>query len=148
MAQAVGVSVRGREWLARFRERGPAALQNRSSAPRRVSARLPQRSLVLIAWLRRRPQLTGVAIARKPGLPLSTVARWLTRAGGGRLAALDPAARAALPARPARRIHPSRHQEARAFRAARPSRHHQLKPDGRRHRATGTCKGCRNRGTG
>ncbi|WP_178390842.1 leucine zipper domain-containing protein [Rhodovulum sulfidophilum] len=41
MAQAFGVSVRGRKWRARLRERGPAALQNRSSAPHRVSARLP-----------------------------------------------------------------------------------------------------------
>ncbi|WP_256715002.1 leucine zipper domain-containing protein [Rhodovulum sulfidophilum] len=71
VAQAFGVSVRGRKWLARFREGQPAALQNRSSAPCRVSAPLPQRSLVLIAWLR----LTGAAIARKLGLPRSTVAR-------------------------------------------------------------------------
>ncbi|OLS50987.1 leucine zipper domain-containing protein [Rhodovulum sulfidophilum] len=41
VAQAFGVPVcTGRKWLARFRERGPAALQSRSSAPCRVSARL------------------------------------------------------------------------------------------------------------
>ena len=87
VAQAFGVSVRTvRKWLARFREGGPAALQNRSSAPRTVSARLPQRVLVLIAWLRGRLRLTGATIARKLDLPRSTVARGLTR----RLAALDP----------------------------------------------------------
>lgn len=46
------------------------------------------------------------------------------------------------------RTHPSRHHEARAFQAARPSKRHRFKPDGRRHRVTSTRKGCRNRGAG
>jgi len=137
VAAAFGVSVRTvRKWVARFRSGGRAGLSNRASAPSRVAGRLADRVVAVIVWLRRRLRLTGAAIAAKLGLPRSTVARWLTRAGLGRLSRLDPP-------EPVRR-----YQRERAGELV----HLDIKKLGRferpGHRVTGTRKGCRNRGAG
>ena len=81
-------------------------------------------------------RLTGAEIAVKLGLARSTVARWLARAGMGRLARIDPPG-------PVRR-----YQRARAGELI----HLDIKKLGRfdrpGHRVTGTRRGCRNRGAG
>lgn len=137
VAAAFGVSVRTvRKWVARFRAGGRAALSNRASAPARVAGRLPDRLVALIVHLRRRLRLTGAEIARKLGLARSTVARWLGRAGLGRLARLDPP------------------EPVRRYQRERPGEliHLDIKKLGRfdrpGHRVTGTRTGCRNRGAG
>jgi transposase InsO family protein len=137
VAEAFGVSIRTvRKWLARFRAGGQAALCNRASAPARVAGRLPDRLVALARHLRCSLRLTGAEIARKLGLARSTVARWLARAGMGRLAALDPP------------------QPVRRYQRARPGEliHLDIKKLGRfdrpGHRVTGTRTGCRNRGAG
>jgi transposase InsO family protein len=76
-AQAVGVSVRtGWRWLRRFRDGGRAALHDRRSTPHR------------------RPRQTSRArvaqIARRLGMPRSTVAAVLRRMGLQRLSRLEP----------------------------------------------------------
>lgn len=84
IAEAAGVSARTvYKWLAR-----PSA-QNRPSRARRVANRLNDSAIARIADLRRR-RLTGAAIARRLGLPRSTVADWLRRLGMNRLAPLSP----------------------------------------------------------
>ena len=137
VAAAFGVSLRTvRKWLARFRAGGQAALSNRASAPARVAGRLPDRLVALALHLRRSLRLTGAEIARKLGLARSTVARWLARAGMGRLAWLDPP------------------EPLRRYQRARPGEliHLDIKKLGRfdrpGHRVTGTRRGCRNRGAG
>ena len=137
VARAFGVSVRTvRKWVARFKAGGRAALSNRASAPAGRAHRLPDRSVAVIAWMRRRLRLTGAQIAGKLGLPRSTVARWLMRIGLGRLAQLDPPG-------PARRYQRDRPGEL---------IHLDIKKLGRfdrpGHRITGTRTGCRNRGAG
>ena len=137
VAAAFGVSLRTvRKWLARFRAGGQAALSKRASAPARVARRLPDRLVALALHLRRSLRLTGAEIARKLGLARSTVARWLARAGMGRLARLDPP------------------EPVRRYQRARPGEliHLDIKKLGRfdrpGHRVTGTRRGCRNRGAG
>ena len=89
-ARAAGVSTRTAfKWLARFRAGGERMLHDRSSAPARRPRRTPQETVALIEDLRRR-RLSGPAIARRLGLPRSTVGAVLRRIGLGRLAALDP----------------------------------------------------------
>lgn len=137
VAAAFGVSLRTvRKWLARFRAGGGAALSNRSSAPARLAHRLPDRLVALTLHLRRSLRLTGTEIARKLGLARSTVARWLARAGMGRLTRLDPP------------------EPVRRYQRVRPGEliHLDIKKLGRfdrpGHRVTGTRAGCRNRGAG
>lgn len=137
VAAAFGVSVRTvRKWVARFKAGGRAALSNRASAPARRPSRLPDRVVAVIVWMRRRLRLTASAIAAKLGLPRSTVARWLTRAGLGRRAQLDPP------------------EPVRRYQRERPGEllHLDIKKLGRfdrpGHRVTGTRRGCRNRGAG
>ncbi len=90
-AQAAGVSVRtAYKWLKRFREEGSAGLQDRSSRPHRCPhATSPEQVARLIE--QRRARATYRQIHHTLGLGLSTVARWLQRAGLNRLAALEPA---------------------------------------------------------
>lgn len=89
-AAAAGVSERtAYKWLARHRSGGTAALQDRSSAPRRSARQLAPAVVAEIERLRRL-RLTGPAIARSLGVPRSTVGLVLRRLGLGRLAALDP----------------------------------------------------------
>lgn len=137
VAEAFGVSVRTvRKWVARFKAGGRAALSNRASAPIRRPRRLPDRVVAVIVWMRRRLRLTASAIAASLGLPRSTVARWLTRVGLGRLAQLDPP------------------EPVRRYQRERPGEllHLDIKKLGRfdrpGHRVTGTRRGCRNRGAG
>jgi transposase InsO family protein len=137
VAAAFAVSVRTvRKWLARFRAGGRAALTNRASAPARVAGRLADATVALIVHLRRALRMTGAAIAATLGLARSTVARWLRRAGLGRLAQIDPPA-------PVRRYQRERPGEL---------IHLDIKKLGRfdqpGHRVTGRRCGCRNRGAG
>lgn len=89
-ATAAGVSERtAYKWLARFRAGGERMLHDRSSAPARPHRRLPAQTVAAIER-RRRERLTGPAIARRLGLPRSTVGAVLRRLGLGRLDALDP----------------------------------------------------------
>ena len=121
-----------RKWLARFRAGGGAALVHPASAPARVARRLPDRLVALALHLRRDLRLTGAAIAAKLGLARSTVARWPTQAGLGRLARLDPP------------------EPVRRYQRARPGALIQLDSktlggfDQPGHRVTGTRAGCRN----
>ncbi|BAQ67421.1 putative insertion sequence transposase protein [Rhodovulum sulfidophilum] len=91
VAQAFGVSVRTvRKWLARFREGGPAALQNRSSSPRRVSA-------PVVKPCRATGPASSCAVGARPGRFLCGVA-WTRRVS----AAAASARRAARNPRPCR----------------------------------------------
>lgn len=137
VADAFGVSIRTvRKWVARHRAGGRAALANGASAPARVANRLPDRCVAVIAWLRRTLRLTAAQIAARLKLSRSTVARWLMRAGLGRLAQLDPP------------------EPVRRYQRERPGEliHLDIKKLGRfdrpGHRVTGTRAGCRNRGAG
>jgi transposase InsO family protein len=94
-AMAAGVSERtARKWLARHRAEGPGGLLDRSSAPRTVANRTDERTISVIAALRR-VRFTGPEIAELLGRPLSTVSGILTRIGLGRLGrlGLEPARR-------------------------------------------------------
>jgi transposase InsO family protein len=89
-AEAAGVSERtAAKWLARWRSEGPAGLEDRSSAPRRVPSRLPADRLEAIEALRRL-RMTAAEIAEVLGVALSTVSRWLRRIGLGRRSRLEP----------------------------------------------------------
>jgi transposase InsO family protein len=94
-AMAAGVSERtARKWLARHRAEGSGGLVDRSSAPRTVANRTDERTISVIAALRR-VRFTGPEIAELLGRPLSTVSGILTRIGMGRLGrlGLEPARR-------------------------------------------------------
>lgn len=89
-AEAAGVSERTAfKWLARYRSEGQRGLIDRSSRPRRSPAMIPADWRDLILKLRR-SRKTGPAIAEELGMPRSTVARVLQRAGLQRLALLEP----------------------------------------------------------
>jgi len=84
-AQAYGISTRtAYKWLARYRAGGTAGLVDRPSAPHRIPHRTrPRRVLEIVAL--RAQRLPGHVIARRVGIPRSTVSRVLRRAGLGRL---------------------------------------------------------------
>jgi transposase InsO family protein len=89
VAADFGVSERTvRKWLARWRAGGKPALNDRSSAPAR-QRQLPLAITTEIERLRRQ-RLSGPQIARRLGLPRSTVGGILRRRGLGRLGALEP----------------------------------------------------------
>jgi transposase InsO family protein len=89
-AEAAGISERSaRKWLGRWRAEGPAGLEDRSSAPRRLPSRLPADRLEAVEALRRL-RMTAAEIAEVLGMALSTVSRWLRRIGLGRRGALSP----------------------------------------------------------
>jgi transposase InsO family protein len=89
-AAAAGVSTRtAAKWLARWRAEGEAGLADRSSAPRRIPHRTPERRRRLVVALRRL-RLTAAEIAQTLAMPLSTVCALLMRAGLGRLSRLQP----------------------------------------------------------
>jgi transposase InsO family protein len=89
-ARAAGISARtASKWLARFRAGGEAMLHDRSSAPVRKPRATPAETVRRIEALRRE-RLSGPAIARRLGLPRSTVGALLRRLGLGRLSALEP----------------------------------------------------------
>ena len=90
-AQAMGVSARtAYKWLARYRAQGQPGLYEGSSRPARCPHRLPEAIRQRIVALRRERRIYR-AISAEVGVPVTTVARVLQRAGLNRLAALDPA---------------------------------------------------------
>lgn len=89
-AQAAGVSVRTvYRWCRRYREEGPTGLADRPCRPRHVPHRtsLGRERQIEKLRLRRR---TAHQIARRLGLPRSTVAAVLKRRGLERLSKLTP----------------------------------------------------------
>jgi transposase InsO family protein len=89
-AEAAGISERSaRKWLGRWRAAGEVGLIDRSSAPRRVPHRTPERVVKAIAALRRL-RMTAAEIAEALGLALSTVSLWLKRVGLGKRSRLEP----------------------------------------------------------
>ena len=94
-AQAAGISERtARKWRDRWRAEGSAGLLDRSSAPNTVANRTDERTIQVIAALRR-IRFTGPEIADLLGRPLSTVSGILQRIGMGKLGRLgmEPAQR-------------------------------------------------------
>lgn len=89
-AEAAGISQRSAyKWLARYRSEGATGLLDRSSRPQRSPFQIPSDWRDLILKLRR-SRKTGPEIADKLGIPRSTVARILRRAGLHRLKLLEP----------------------------------------------------------
>jgi transposase InsO family protein len=89
VAAAQGVDARTvGKWRDRFHAEGAAGLEDRSSRPHSSPCRLDGRAEAEIDALRRQ-RLTGPAIARRLGRPISTVGKVLRRLGLGRLEALD-----------------------------------------------------------
>ena len=89
-AEAAGISERSaRKWLARWRNEGEAGLLDRSSAPKRIPHRTPERVVKAIC-ARRRLRMTAAEIAEALVLALSTVSLWLQRRGLGKRSALAP----------------------------------------------------------
>ena len=78
-----------RKWRDRHAAEGLAGLVDRSSRPQRSPSRLSEETSAAILALRRQ-RLTGPAIARRLGRPVSTVGLVLHRGGLGRLSMLDP----------------------------------------------------------
>jgi transposase InsO family protein len=102
VAEAHGVTLRTvRKWQTRFRDAGLAGLADRTSRPQRSPTRLSAEDEAAIIGLRRQ-RMTGPAIARQLGRPVSTVGVVLRRHGLGRLDALD----AKPPIRRYQREHP------------------------------------------
>jgi transposase InsO family protein len=89
-AVAAGISKRrAHEWLRRYRAGGEIALDDRSSTPARYRDRTISERDAEIERLRRQ-RLTGDRIARRLGLPRSTVGAVLRRLGLGHLERLNP----------------------------------------------------------
>ena len=89
-AAVAGISQRqGYRWLARYRSGGAAVLGDRSSAPGCCQHRIGAERISEITELRRQ-RLSGPAIARQLGMPVSTVGAILRRIGLGKLTTLDP----------------------------------------------------------
>jgi transposase InsO family protein len=87
-AEAAGVSgPTARKWVRRFA--AGEALEDRSSAPRRIPHRTP-RPLVEAIEALRRLRMTAAEIAEVLGMPLSTVSVWLKRIGLGKRSRLEP----------------------------------------------------------
>jgi transposase InsO family protein len=94
-AEAAGVSDRTcSKWVARYRAEGEPGLLDRSSAPRRVANRTDDRTVQLLAALRRL-RFTAPELAELFDIPVSTVSAVLKRIGMGRLGrlGLEPAQR-------------------------------------------------------
>lgn len=90
VAAALGVSVRTvRKWVGRYEREGRAGVLDRSSRPTRLARITPAKTERRVLQLRRQ-RMTGIAIARRLGLPRSTVGAILRRHGLGRLKDLDP----------------------------------------------------------
>jgi len=89
-AGSVGMSERrAYVWLRRFRAEGQGGLRDRSSRPHRIMRRTSPSRVERALVLRREKRSAG-EIAGMIGVPRSTVARWLTRHGLGRLRQLAP----------------------------------------------------------
>jgi len=91
VADDLGISVRTvYKWVARYKAEGPAGLENRPSAARRIAHRLPEALVEVIARLRREARMTARQIAKRLAQARSTVAAVLKRLGLHRLKLLDP----------------------------------------------------------
>jgi transposase InsO family protein len=91
-ALAAGVAIRtAYKWLARYRQGGVPALDDRSSQPHRQPRRTSPTTVSAIIAARQE-RLTAWAIAVRLQVPRSTVAAILARCGLNRLTALEPAA--------------------------------------------------------
>jgi len=89
-AQAFGVSERtAYRWLARARAEGAAGLEDRSSCALRIHRRTAPHRVRRIERLRHQ-RLTAAQIASRMGMPRSTVAAVLKRAGLEQLSCLAP----------------------------------------------------------
>ena len=89
VAEALGVSLKTvHKWRDRFTAEGEGGLADRPSRPHRSPTRLRAPDEAAIIGLRRQ-RMSGPAIARHLGRPVSTVGVVLRRHGLGRLAALD-----------------------------------------------------------
>jgi transposase len=105
-AEAAEVSARTcSKWVGLYRAEGMAGLTDRSSAPKRVANRTDERTVAVIAALRRL-RFTGPEISELLDRPLSTVCAVLKRLGMGKLGrlGLEPAQRYER-ARPGELIH-------------------------------------------
>lgn len=90
VAAAFGMSERSvAKWWRRWQVEGAAGLQDRSSRPHRSPQRTAGQVVGRIVRLRRQ-RWTSPAIARRLGLPLSTVGLTLRRVGLNRLRMLEP----------------------------------------------------------
>ncbi len=90
VAAAQGITAETvRKWRDRHAAEGEAGLLERSSRPHRSPARLDSTAEDAIEALRRQ-RMSGPAIARRLGRPISTVGHVLRRRSLGRLSALDP----------------------------------------------------------
>ena len=90
VAQAHGISTRTvRKWRDRYAAAGSKGILDRSSRPNRSPGRLSEQAEAEVVSLRHQ-RLTGPAIARRLGRPVSTIGVVLRRHGLGRLRALDP----------------------------------------------------------
>jgi transposase InsO family protein len=88
-AECAGVSRQtAYKWLRRADAEGPKGLEDRSSRPRRIPIRTPQRLVERIARQRRR-RATAWEIAQTLELPPSTVSKILKEQGLGRLWRVD-----------------------------------------------------------
>jgi transposase InsO family protein len=136
VSQAAGVCPRTiRKWIERYRREGAAGLLDRSSRPQRLYRPTPAAIVEQVERLRRQ-RCTGRQIAAELGISPATVSRILKRLGLNRIGALEPAAPVHRyeRARPGELIHLDIKKLGRFARAG--------------HRATGTRKGCRNKGAG
>jgi transposase InsO family protein len=77
------------KWLSRFRDEGPAGLQDRTSAPKRCPRALPPAHVRRILRARRRLKVGPHRLGPMLGHPRSTVYGVLRRGGLSRLAHLD-----------------------------------------------------------
>jgi len=73
------------KWVARFRQGGVAALEDRSSRPHQMPAITAPALVTAIQDLRQQHRLPAWAIGRALALPRSTVSAWLRRLGLNRL---------------------------------------------------------------
>lgn len=90
VADAAGVSrATVYKWLRRFRDEGPAGLEDRSSRPRSCPAALPPRSVRRILGARRRAKVGPHQLAGMLGMPRSTIYGVLRRHGLSRLSHID-----------------------------------------------------------
>ncbi len=90
-ARAAGVSRQtAYKWLNRFQEAGEGGLRDRSSRPRRIPIRTPQKTVRRMERLRRRRKAAW-EIAAELGVPISTVSRHLQQLGLGRIWRLEEA---------------------------------------------------------
>ena len=129
VAAAFGVDAQDRAQVARrHAAEGEAGLADRSSRPHRSPTRLGDAVEAEIEALRRQ-RLSGPAIARRLGRPVSTVGAGAAPARPRPARRPRPQARdRPLPARAARRADPHRHQEARPDRRRRPPHHRRPAP--------------------